>query len=160
KALADLRALEATRPSREVGEEVPFRFNLAYYSSQFYGPKPEYLESARSLLREAQATKTGVREIRRLVAKMAFAYGAAGANIHDLESVIAEARADGAELDAIYAQRDLAMLRRQSGKREGVEDALCKSLVELRRRGVKRGEPTLYREYGYFLVQDYRVAEG
>jgi hypothetical protein len=160
RAIADLSALEESRMPSEEKLGYAQRFNLAYFRSQFYGPRPEYLDIARGILREAQASGNRVREVRRFVAKMAFAYGETGANIADLESVIAEARAEGAELEAVYAQRDLAVLGRKMGRRDGVEESLRNSLLEVRRRGVKRGEPTLYREYGEFLVEDGRVAEG
>ncbi|MEA3207734.1 MAG: hypothetical protein QOE70_791 [Chthoniobacter sp.] len=160
RALGDLRRLVDTLPPQDPLVGWSPRFNLAYYSSQYYGPEPEYLDAARGILRELEAAGRRDRDARRLVAKMAFAYREAGAEVHDLDDVIAEAQAAGAELDAIYARRDLALLDAKMGHREGVEDALRQALADLRRLGVKRGEPTLYREYGAFLVEDGRPAEG
>jgi tetratricopeptide (TPR) repeat protein len=160
RAIGDLQRLVDTRASSDTALEWPQRFNLAYYSSQYFGPRPEYLDAVRSVLRELDAAGRSPRDARRLAAKMAFAYKADGTKVDDLEGLIAEAQASGAEMEAIYARRDFVLLGADLGRREGVEEALRQSLAELRRRGVKRGEPTLYREYGQFLVKDGRPGEG
>jgi tetratricopeptide (TPR) repeat protein len=159
RSLADLKLLEDTATPGLRESEWSRRFNLAYFSSQFYGPKPEYLDTVRAILREQEAVGRRNRDLRRLAAKMAYAYGETGANVADLEELIAEARAAGADLDAIYTQRDLAVIEAQRGKREKVEAMLLQSLEALRKRGVKRGEPTLYREYGVFLIGEGRFVE-
>jgi tetratricopeptide (TPR) repeat protein len=160
RAIRDLQQLVETSRPEQASIERPQRFNLAYYSFQFYGPKPEYLAATRQFLQEEEAEGKRSREGRRLMAKMAFAYSKAGLDVQDLEQLIEEAKADGAELDSIYAERDLAVLKVDAGRRDGVEAGLLKALGVLRRKGIKRGEPTLYREYGQFLVKEGRATEG
>lgn len=157
QAIDDLRALDRVPPA--AGLEHARRFNLLYYSSQVFGPEPEYLDGVRALLREETAAKRNTRAMRRLIARMAFAYQEEGADVSDLEDVIAEARAAGVELEAVYSERDRAVLSMSRGEMEGVERALLDSLASVRRLGIKRGEPTLYREYGVFLAKAGRHSE-
>lgn len=159
RAIADFQMLAETGDPAQASMEWPQRENLAYFSAQFYGPKPEYLDAVRALFREREAAGRADREARRMLAKMAYAYGETGANIEDLRGVVAEARASGAHLEALYAQRDLAVISSQRGRQAGVEKALLEALAGVRQRGQKRGEPTLYREYAHFLTRANRLAE-
>ena len=159
RAIANLQLLEDTAPLDARQPEWARRLNLPYFSSQFYGPRPEYLDAARAVWREMNATGQSSRESRRLLAKMAYAYGETGANIADLESLVTEARQAGEVMESIYAQRDFAVVSAQAGNRVGVEEALHGALQKVRTLGVKRSEPTLYREYGEFLLAEGRAAE-
>ena len=160
RALDTLRNLEETRTPDLVDFEWAQRFNFAYFSSQVIGPLPTFLAAARSVLVEAEQSGRTTRDLRRVMAKMAYAYGEAGEDVRDLQGLIDEARKAGADLEAVYAHRDLLLLGAMRGNDDGVEEGLQKALYELRGRGVKRGEPTIYREYGQFLVRTGRPAEG
>ena len=69
QAVADLQHLADTRPD-VANAESSAAFNLAYFSSQFYGPKPEYLDAARNIRRSLEALDQRPRDLRRLLAKM------------------------------------------------------------------------------------------
>lgn len=158
-AIRDLELLQKTPPDHQRSRLSPQRLNLAYFKSQYYGPEPEYLHAVREEWEAMRARGENDRLARRLLAKMAYAYGEAGIDIGDLDKIVAEAKAAGDSLDAIYAQRDRAVLARQMGNLDGTEEALLQALTALRKRGVKRGEPTLYREYALVLLEKGRVAE-
>ena len=52
QAIADLKVLVETRVTENAHLEWAQQENLAYFSSQFYGPKPEYLDAVRASFRQ------------------------------------------------------------------------------------------------------------
>lgn len=145
------RILERCEPGTH-GHSVA-KFNRAYWRSQQEGPDPTLLAEARTSAESIRATSSiqAGRQIRRLLAKMAFAYREAGFEIGDLADIVAEAEKDGDRMEAIYARRDMAVIQRDTQDFAKAEANLLQTLGELRATGRKSGEPTAYREYGILL---------
>ncbi|OYV07416.1 MAG: hypothetical protein CFE26_01120 [Verrucomicrobiales bacterium VVV1] len=133
------------------------RFNLLRNISQWEGPSEEILVQAREI---AAALKRfgSIARADRLLAKMELDLKYSKEAFKVLGDD-AKSNADlGHWLDALYANRDSLVVRAKQGEK-GLDQEFIGLLEKMRAQGNKRGEPSLYREYGGYLLECGHPAE-
>lgn len=130
------------------------RVNLARARSQYYGPRLEFLEEALSASRDLGRSSPGQEDHdgERVIAKMIHDLRGERAAVDQLDAVLGKFQELGRDFDAQYAERDRLVMLRERGEYAGLERGFIRLLEESRARGIKRAEPTLYREYAYLLA--------
>jgi len=133
------------------------RLNLLRNLSQWNGPSEEMLKEARTIGEQLKSSGSG-RGVDRLLAKMEL-------DLRNSNEVLEMLRAEGrtnAQLgylfDAVYADRDALAERSKQGE-AGLDGEFISLLRKVRSQGNKRAEPSLYREYGDYLLAQKRPAE-
>ena len=158
-------ALQAQQELLAIGEDIPhihpsyltLRLNRLRNLSKWDGPSEEILEQAQKAAAELKASGPD-RGTDRLLAKMEL-------DLRSSQEALDALRADakknadlGAWMDATYSGRDSLMARANLGE-NGLDAEFNALLKEMRAHGNKCGEPTLYREYGNYLLERDRPAE-
>lgn len=130
------------------------KMNLLRNKSQWFGPSEELLDEARAISAQAigKSTKIGMQS---MVAKMELDLRESKEALAALAKISDEADSDGSAYDAFYGKRDHLQARLNAGEKN-LDAEFQSMLLELRRQGNKRGEPTIYRNYGRFLLEDGR----
>ena len=161
----DALAIQTQRELAVLGEGNPnlgssyftLQLNLLRNLSQWDGPSEAILTRARGFgdRLKASGSSSGVN---RLLAKMEL-------DLRDSPQALDTLREDaqnnaslGHLFDCVYAERDLLVKRSAQGE-AGLEAEFTRLLASMRAQGNKRGEPTLYREYGNYLLARQRPAE-
>lgn len=139
------------------GSWLTLQINLLRNRSQWEGPSDEILAQARTI--GERLKKSGEdRGTDRLMAKMEYDLKHSRESIEVMRRDIAKGAGLGDTLDALYAERD--SLAAQAGLGEKDLDAgFVRLLSEMRATGSKCGEPTIYREYGAYLLDQQRPVE-
>ena len=133
------------------------QLNLLRNRSQWNGPSTEILEQAREICQNF--AKDGPNSgAFRLLAKMEL-------DLHESEQAMQTLKDDAAYnaqlnhlFESTYADRDLLFNRAEQGE-EDLDAEFARLLTRVRGQGNKRAEPSLYREYGNYLLDRKRPAE-
>lgn len=130
------------------------RLGLAGHLSWYYGPSVEYLEEALSAWRDLGRASVGQVDYdgELLIAQMIHDLRGERSAVGQLDAVLGKFRELGRDFDAQYAERDRLVILRQRGEYAGLEQGFIRLLEDTRARGIKRAEPTLYREYACLLA--------
>ena len=133
------------------------RINLLRNRSLWSGPTEEILKEARevaTLLKRHPLHNN----VDRLLANMEFDLKQSREPLDQLNENVRRNRGLGDQFDATYAERDGLFVRAKLGD-PGLDPEFFALLKTVRDRGQKAGEPTLYREYGGYLLARKRAAE-
>ncbi|MCW1887473.1 hypothetical protein OKA04_22245 [Luteolibacter flavescens] len=133
------------------------QLNLLRNLSQWEGPSEEILAEAKQAAADAKQAGGG-RGTERLVAKMELDLKESKAALEAMREGAAFEKSIGHLHDALYADRDYLVSRANAGD-EGLDAEFTGLLERMRAQGNKRGEPTLYREYGNYLLERDRPME-
>ena len=133
------------------------RLNLMRNRSQWEGPSEEILQEAKQAAADAKEAGA-VHGFDRLIAKMEL-------DLKESQEALDAIRADaefekslGHLHEALYADRDYLVSRANAGA-DGLDAEFAGLLTTMRAQGNKRGEPTLYHEYGDYLLDRDRPME-
>lgn len=155
---AELELANALEGSAELRiSHLTSRINLLRNLSQWNGPSQQILDEARVIA--AELSTHGIdNNANRLLAKMEFDFQQSREPLETLHLGALKRRNLGDEFEAFHNDRDNLALRVRLGDPalDGEFHALLKTL---RAQGNKRGEPTLYRIYGDYLLGQNRPAE-
>ncbi len=158
-------ALQIQRDLSTTGADIPalgaswitLQLNMLRNVSQWDGPSEEILTQARASGTRLKALGDTT-DVDRLLAKMEL-------DLHDSQQALDALRANadrstmlGNLYDAVYAERDSLIARAAQGE-SSLDSEFTRLLGTMRAMGNKRGEPTLYRQYGLYLMQRKRPAE-
>ena len=136
---------------------LTLRLNRLRNVSQWDGPSEELITEARTIV-EAMNPVGKAGGGARLLAKMELDLKDSQEALDALHADATNSASLGAWLDATYADRDNLVNRAKRG--DGDLDAEFIALLKkVRAMGNKRGEPSLYREYGKYLLDKNRPAE-
>jgi hypothetical protein len=160
----DLEAIEVQRSLLGAAEQdtqrtsgLTLRINLLRNLSQWDGPTPEILAQAGELAAGILAKSPGSGAAR-LLAKMELDLKHSQQAIDALRDE-ARKRADlGQFLESAYADRDSLVSRTNAGE-DKLDAEFVSVLTRMRAQGNKRGEPSLYAEYGAYLLRQDRPGE-
>ena len=160
-----LKAIQQQQEQFAMSQDVPVlarsrmivRLNVLRNLSQWQGPSTDLLEQAREISQKFKGDKVNS-PVFRLLAKMEL-------DLHESPEAIEALRADSASnakrkhwFDAAYSDRDLLVSRANLGE-DHLDSEFNRLLIQFRAQGSKSGEPTLYREYGNYLLDRDRPAE-
>lgn len=136
---------------------LTLRINLLRNRSQWDGPSEEFLREAREIASEMKREKID-NNVDRLVAKMEFDLKESREPLDAIRRNLLKNQDLGDAYEATYAGRDSLLARAQLGD-PNLDSEFQAILKTLRSHGNKRGEPTLYRAYGVYLLQQKRPAD-
>lgn len=132
------------------------QLNLLRNRSQWDGPSEPLLEEAREV---AESMKDDVDEgVAGLIARMELDLRESKEALDVLRDEARRTAEAGLEFEAVYSGRDNLVARANRGE-DGLDPEFGKLLGKMRAQGNKRGEPSLYREYGDYLLDRKRPAE-
>ncbi|QJE96841.1 hypothetical protein [Luteolibacter luteus] len=132
------------------------QLNLLRNLSQWEGPSEQLLGEARevaALMRDDLDEGTS-----RLIARMELELQDSKDALDVLHAEAMRTLEAGLEFEAVYSGRDSLIARADQGE-DGLDSEFGKLLGKMRAQGNKRGEPSLYREYGDYLLNRKRPAE-
>ncbi len=152
-AQEELARLIIHRPTF-VNSYVNLKMNLLRNQSQWSGPSEELLEQAKIISAQAVAKSTKL-NVQTMIAKMELDLRNSQQALATLAKVAEDA--DSA-YEAFYGKRDHLQARLKAGEKN-LDSDFHAMLLEVRRQGNKRGEPTIYRDYGRFLLVNKRPSE-
>ena len=134
------------------------RINLLQTIQKYVGPSRANLDEAEECRRQLdRLSPTGRDTISAIVLeKMRARYNSDYDASGNLRRLAGELHAGGMLFDAMYADRDAVVAE---ANRPGLDGEFVRLLGEARKRGIKRSEPTLYREYATYLRHTGRPAE-
>ncbi len=137
------------------------RVNHARLSSKIEGPHEKWLEAFERGVAGARKLRLSERELSRFdstLARMKHELGECDAAREQVEKLNDLAAARGDALIQLYARRQL-LLQRESDQGDSEDQDFLDLLAEYRERGVRRGEPTVYRAYARHLARNHRFDE-
>ncbi|MEK7952960.1 hypothetical protein [Luteolibacter soli] len=133
------------------------RLNLLRNRSQWEGPSEAILEEAKQAA--AAAKRAGaIHGFDRLIAKMELDLKESQEALDAIQADAKFEKSLGHFHEALYADRDYLIARANAGV-DGLDGEFGSLLTQMRAQGNKRGEPTLYREYGDYLLDRQRPTE-
>ncbi len=137
------------------------RGNLLYDKVKYYGPKDEYLQEALERYNEAcRLSTTGDHQLaKKQLFKITALIDPSKAQAGVLKEIAKVMENQGENFDMHYAKRDLTVEKLKRGETEELEPELLDLLSNCRKKGIKRGEPTIYREYARLLEKLGRYEE-
>ncbi|MEZ5302509.1 MAG: hypothetical protein R3F11_18025 [Verrucomicrobiales bacterium] len=136
------------------------KFNRLFSVAKIEGASAKIVEQARALAEEGRqdGDQADTRQMLSNLAKLEFRAGLADQARERLAKVAAS-ETDRSELNKMYFDR-ISMVEDQEDTDENATDADFEAMLgRFRERGVLRGLPTAYREYGDFLGRADRVRE-
>jgi hypothetical protein len=133
------------------------RLNLLRNRSQWEGPSEELLEEAKQAAEDAKRAGD-IHGYDRLIAKMELDLKESPEALDVMRADAAFEKSLGHLHDALYAERDYLFARANAGA-DGLDPEFADLLTRMRAQGNKRGEPTLYQEYGDYLLKRKRPME-
>lgn len=160
----DEEAIEAQKHLLTTAKDLPvqgsyqtLRINFLRNLSQWSGPTEEILMEAREVAATNESGPNG-NSIRRLLAKMELDLRQSKEAMGTLRDSARTAAGLGHFLEAAYADRDSLVSRAKEGE-TALDPEFISVLTRMRAQGNKRGEPSIYKEYGDYLVRQDRPAE-
>ncbi len=136
---------------------LTLRINLLRNLSQWSGPSREILDQARDIATQMKARAVD-NHVDRLLAKMEFNFKQSRESIESLRRHALKNQALGDSFEATYADRDGLFARVSLGE-ANLDSEFHRLLIKIRSQGNKCGEPSLFREFGSYLLQQNRPAE-
>ena len=133
------------------------RINLLRNLSQWSGPSQEILDQARDIAAQMK-TRAVDNQVDRLLAKMEFDFKQSREPIESLRRQALKNQALGDSFEATYSERDGLFARVSLGE-ANLDAEFHQLLRKIRSHGNKRGEPSLFRSFGSYLLQQNRPAE-
>lgn len=158
QAIALQRALLDSPPvAAGFTSPLNLHLNLIRNLSQWHGPSQALLDEAAGVANQLRK-QSQPRGLDRLLAKMEL-------DLRDSESAEEALRENalthagmGHLLEATYARRDSLSAQAKRGAAD-LDAEYASLLKQLRAQGNKRGEPSIYREYGHYLLDQDRPSE-
>jgi len=136
---------------------LTLRINLLRNRSQWSGPTEEIMKEAREVAAVLRREPLD-NNVDRQLANMEFDFKQSREPLDMLEENARKNRGLGDEFDATFADRDNLFARAKLGD-PGLDPEFFALLKTVRSRGHKNSEPSLYREYGGYLVNQERAAD-
>lgn len=133
-----------------INSYINLKMNLLRNQSQWFGPSVEYLRSARQLVSLAEAVSTQ-KNMRIMVAKMEMDFRESKEALAALQKAHRDSDPSRSAYEDFYSQRDLIQARQRIGEKN-LDHEYQAMLLKVRQQGNKRGEPTVYRSYGQYLL--------
>lgn len=130
-------------------------FNQAYKEREIVGPTDEVISNVRRLGKYVSSSA----EVSRLVAKLYAEREDMEACLEEMAKMKADAAVSGDELVQFYAERLTGELFADDTMADLTDDDFIQQLRRVRELGVLCGEPTVYRNYGDFLLARERYSE-
>jgi hypothetical protein len=135
------------------------RINYLRNLSQWEGPSAETLAAAREAATHLRQRGGGRTRFDQMVVRMERDLTRTDESRDQLRADADRLREAGFEEGAQWAERDALVAEAEDTNRPGLDPEFARLLAQLRLRGQKRGEPTLYREYAHYLVRQDRPDE-
>jgi hypothetical protein len=133
------------------------RLNLLRNRSQWEGPSEALLQEAKQASEDAKRAGA-THGYDRLIAKMELDLKESPEALDVMRADAVFEKSLGHMNEALYAERDYLFGRANAGA-EGLDPEFAGLLTRMREQGNKRGEPTLYHEYGDYLLKRQRPME-
>lgn len=133
------------------------KMNLLRNKSQWFGPSEEILNEARAVSTQAVAKSTKI-NMQTMLAKMELDLRESKEAIAALAKISDDAVSAGSAYEAFYGKRDHLQARLKAGEKN-LDADFQTMLFVVRKQGNKRGEPTIYRDYGRYLLENERAFE-
>jgi tetratricopeptide (TPR) repeat protein len=135
------------------------RINYLRNLAQWEGPSAETLAAAREAAIHLRPRGGGRTRADQMVARMERDLARTAESRDQLRADAEHFREAGFEEGAQWADRDALVAEAEDTNAPGLDPQFARLLAQLRLRGQKRGEPTLYREYAHYLVRQDRPDE-
>ena len=135
------------------------RLNYLRNLSQWEGPSAETLAAARAAADHVRPHGGGRTRADQMVTRMERDLTRTEESRNQLRADADHFREAGFEEGAQWGDRDALVAEAEDTNPPGLDPQFARLLAQLRLRGQKRGEPTLYREYAQYLVRQDRPDE-
>jgi tetratricopeptide (TPR) repeat protein len=131
--------------------------NILRNRSQWFGPSQELMDEAKATSSRA-VSLSNKRNSQNMLAKMELDFSDSKDALQALAKDADDTANTGAAYEAFYSQREHLIARRKAGEKN-LDANFQSMLLNARKQGNKRAEPTIYREYAQYLLDNKQVFE-